>query len=321
MVPADKNMVFLEASMLTDSKIRNAAARPRPYKLGDAHQLYLIVTPSGGKLWRMNYSYDFQQKSLALGRYPLVSLCDARAKRDDARRLLAEGRDPNVAKRLKIDAQLEAHRNTFEKVARDWHAMNKPQWAAHHADDVMRSLERDLFPALGKLPITELTPPVVVKALRSVEERGAIETAKRARQRVSAVCVYAIAEGIADKDPAEKLGAVLKPLRKRKRQAAITDIKLLQQMMNDAEKGYARPITHLALRLLALTVVRPGELRGARWEEFEDLDTKEPLWRIPAARMKGDLDRKEEEGGCRWDGRQPWSGRSCRSSRACTPVA
>jgi integrase len=141
-----------------------------------------------------------------------------------------------------------------------------------------------------------MTPPIVMEALSAIEDRGAIETAKRVRQRISAVFVYAIAKGMADRDPAEKLGAALKPLRKG-RQPAIVDLGKLRRMIGDAEADYARPITRLALRLLALTAVRPNEIRGARWAEFEDLDGSAPFWRIPSARMKGDLDRKEEIGG------------------------
>jgi integrase len=132
--------------------------------------------------------------------------------------------------------------------------------------------------------------------LREVEARGSIETARRIRQRISAVFIYAIAKGTATSDPAEKLAAVLKPLRKG-RQPAITDLVALRKMIIVAEEDYARPITRLALRFLALTAVRPSELRGARWHEFEELNGKEPLWRVPSARMKGDLDRKEELGG------------------------
>lgn len=197
---------------------------------------------------------------------------------------------------MRIEANLEAARNTFERVGREWHENSKSQWAVIHADDVMRSLERDVFPSIGALPISELTAPIIFEVLKEIEERGAIETAKRVRQRISAVFVYGIAKGIAEKDPAEKLGAVLKLLRKG-RQPAITDLSRLRVMIKDAEGDYARPVTRLALRLLALTAVRPSEIRGAQWEEFEDLDGTAPLWRIPAARMKGDLDRKEEIGG------------------------
>lgn len=165
-----------------------------------------------------------------------------------------------------------------------------------HADDVIRSLERDVFPTIGALPIGELNAPHVLAVLREIESRGAIETAKRVPQRRSSVFVFAIAQGITQSDPAERLGAVLKPLRKC-RQPAITDLVRLRAMIIAAEEDYARPITRLGLRFLALTAVRPSELRGARWDELEELNGDAPLWRISAVRMKGDLDRKGEIGG------------------------
>ena len=282
--------------MLNDAKLRGAKPREKAYKLTDSHRLYLEVKPSGGKLWRWNYSYDGKQKSMNFGIYPMVSLLAARAKRDEAYAMLCDGHDPAVVKKLKVEANLEASRQTFERVARQWHENAKSQWATIHAADIIRSLERDVFPAIGALPITQLTPPLVMGVLREVEARGSIETAKRIRQRISSVFVYAIAEGITKDDPAEKLGAALKPLRKG-RQPAITELAPLRKMIITAEEDYARPITRLALRFLALTAVRPSELRGARWDEFEELNGKEPLWRIPSMRMKGDLDRKEEVDG------------------------
>ncbi|MEO9133250.1 MAG: integrase arm-type DNA-binding domain-containing protein [Sphingomonas sp.] len=282
--------------MLTDAKIRAAKARPKPYKFTDANRLYLLVTPSGGKLWRWNYDYDGKQKSMAFGGYPFVSLADARSKRDEAYTVLCEGRDPNVAKKLRIEENIEAGRQTFERVAREWHENAKAQWARIHAADIIRSLERDVFPTVGALPIAQLTPPLVFGVLREIEARGSIETAKRIRQRISAIFIYGIAQGIVQTDPAEKLGKVLKPLRKG-RQPAITDLVPLRKMIIAAEEDYARPITRLAMRLLSLTAVRPSELRGARWDEFDDLNGRLPLWRIPASRMKGDLDRKDELNG------------------------
>lgn len=282
--------------MLNDAKLRSAKPRDKAYKLTDSHRLYLLVKPNGGKLWRWNYAYGGKQKSMNFGIYPMVSLVQARAKRDEARAILDDGQDPSIVKKLTIEANRKATACTFKKVAQEWHAVFKAQWASIHAADIIRSLERDVFPSIGQFPIATITPPMVVNVLRAIEERGSIETAKRVRQRISAVFVYAVANGIATSDPAEKLGAVLKPLRKGK-QPAITDLKKLRRMICDAEEDHARPVTRLALRFLALTVVRPGELRGARWGEFEDLDGDAPLWRIPAERMKGDYDRKHEEGG------------------------
>lgn len=282
--------------MLSEIKVKAAKPRSKPYKMSDGGSLLLMVTPSGGKLWRWNYLYDGKQKSMAFGAWPLVSLAEARSKRDEAAAILGEKRDPTIVKRLKIEAILEASRQTFERVAREWHANAKSQWAVIHAADVIRSLERDVFPTIGDLPIADLTPPLILGVLREIEARGSIETAKRVRQRISAVFVYGIAQGIVERDPAEKLGAVLKPLRKG-RQPAIVDLAPLRQMIIAAEEDYARPITRLGLRLLALTAMRPSELRGAHWAEFEDLDGALPLWRIPSARMKGDAERKDELGG------------------------
>jgi len=282
--------------MLTETRVRSAKPRPKPYKLTDANRLVLLVTPTGGKLWRWNYNYDGKNKTMAFGAHPHVSLAEARAKRDEAYTILCDGRDPAIARKLRIEANIEASRQTFERVAREWHDNTQSQWAGRHADDVLRGLERDVFPGIGNLPIAELTAPLILGLLREIENRGAIETAKRVRQRISATFVYGIAQGIVSYDPAEKLGAVLKPLRKG-RQPAITELAALQRMILATEEDHARPITRLALRFLALTAVRPNELRGANWAEFEDLDGKLPLWRIPAWRLKGDLDRKGEIGG------------------------
>jgi integrase len=282
--------------MLTDAKVRAAKARQKEYKLTDSHRLYLLVKPGGSKLWKWSYAYAGKQKTLHFGIFPKVSLSEARIKRDEASALLSEGRDPGVVRKLQIEANLEAGRQTFERVAREWHENARSKWAIVHANDVIRSLERDVFATIGALPIGDMTPPLVLAVLREIESRGAIETARRVRTRISSVFVYGIAQGIVQTDPAEKLGAVLKPLRKG-RQPAITDLVPLRKMILSAEEDYARPITRLALRLLALTAVRPSELRGAYWDEFEDLNGNAPLWRIPAARMKGDLDRKDEVNG------------------------
>jgi integrase len=283
--------------MLNDAKLRAARPREKAYKLTDAHQLYLFVTPKGGRLWRMDYAFDGKRKCLSIGPYPLVSLVEARVKRDHARKLLAEGKDPTVVKKLRVQENIEAARMTFERVAREWHEANKPQWAKVHAAEVIRTLERDVFPRIGTLPIRELTPPKVLEVLRAIENRSAIETAKRIRQRISTIYAYAIASGLAEADPAEKVGAALKPLPKRGRQPAITDIVGLRKLLATVDGDFARPVTRLALRLIALTAVRPGELRGALWQEFEHLDGEAPLWRIPAERMKGGMERKDELGG------------------------
>ena len=209
--------------MLTEARVRAAKPRTNPYKLTDGNRLFLLVAPSGGKHWRWNYAYDGRQKSMAFGSYPLVSLSDARAKRDDASSILSEGRDPAIEKKLRVEANLEASRQTFERLARRWHENARGQWAKRHANDVLRSLERDVFPAIGNLPIVVLTPPLILAVLREIESRGSIETARRVLQRITAIFGFAIAEGIVKDDPSERLGAALKPLR-RGRQPAILEL-------------------------------------------------------------------------------------------------
>jgi len=323
--------------MLTDAKIRAAKPRERPYRLGDSGQLYLHVTPAGGKLWRMNYSFGRNakgkplQKTLSFGAWPAVSLTEARTRRDEAKRLLAQKRDPGVV--WKEGARAEGTPSTFRQAAEMWFEHNsgwsleafREQAAAHgsewkkreairwageargrwtpvHAADVLWSLERDVFPAIGDWPIGAIKPLEVRALLQRVEARGSIETAHRLRQRISAVFVWAISCGLCKGNPAAHLGATLKPVPPRHHQPAIIDeavdeaarLAALRTLLADCEALPARAENKLALRLLALTAVRPGELSGARWEEFFDLDGEEPTWVIPAARMKGVRSRRED---------------------------
>lgn len=187
--------------MLTDAAIRAAKPAGKPFRLTDAGGLYVHVTASGSELWRMRYEFDRKEKLLSFGPYPDVSLAEARDRRDGAKRLLREGRDPSLERKLRRAASLPTSATTFEAVARDWYARKAPAWAERHAADVLTSLERDVFPLVGPLPITEITPPIVLAVLRAIEARPAIETARRVRQRMSAVFVYGIASGICEADP------------------------------------------------------------------------------------------------------------------------
>lgn len=306
--------------MLTDAKIKAAKPREKPYRLTDTGQLYLQVSPAGGRHWRMNYTYGRSakdpakpaQKTLAFGSYPAVTLLDARRRRDEAKDLLRQGRDPAVEKRIEIRARVDATGNTFESVARRWHDLKKPGWNVVHANDVITSLERDIFPLIGDLPITSLKAPKLLEVLQLVEKRGAIETAHRLRQRLSAVFVYGIASGACEADPAASLNKALKEVPRSKKQPSIIDglrdqdarLAAVRKMLADCEAERCRATTKLAMRFIALTAVRPGELHGARWDEFEGVDwtdtaaaAPEALWVIPAERMKGDKDRKAEEEG------------------------
>lgn len=257
--------------MLTDVQVRKAKAAEKPFKLADGAGLHLLVTIAGNKLWRYRYTFGGKEKLLAIGAYPDLSLAEARAARDDAKASLRSGRDPSVVKRQrKVVVQAETA-ETFEALAREWHDLQHPGWAEHHANDVMRTLERDVFPAIGAIPIRQLKAPDVLALLRVMEARGAKETARRNRQRISAVCCFAIATGRSEFDPAGPIISVMAPLKKG-RQPAITDLNEAREILARTEATPAHPVTQLALRLLALTVVRPGTLIGTPWTEFAEID-------------------------------------------------
>lgn len=298
--------------MLTDAKIKAAKPRDAAYKLVDSAQLFLHVTPAGGKHWRMNYTFGKNaagkpaQKTLTFGPYPGVTLVEARQKRDAAKALLRDGRDPAVEKRVSNEARAADHSNTFEIVARRWFELRKAIWSPVHADDVLRSLERDVFPTIGALPLSAIDSPMILALLNVVEQRGAVETAHRLRQRISDIFVYAIAAGgLAIADPAASLGKALRKKPRSKKQPSVIDrlrdfdaqVEAVRTMLAKCDAERCRASTKLALRLLALTAVRPNEVQNARWDELEGLDGPNPLWRIPAARMKGDQDRKADDDG------------------------
>ncbi len=286
---------------LTDLKVRTAKAKAKPYKLADSGGLYLYVTGTGFKSWRLKFRLGGKERRLTFGAYPEVSLTEARNCRDDARLALREGRDPALsAKRRKLVGSESGGTPTFEAVARRWHKLQTPRWTEVHAVDVLRSLDRDVFPQLGAFPIGDIDVPLVLAILRQVEARGAIETAKRLRQRISGVFGLAISEGLVTSNPASIVAGALQPLRRTGRQPALTDLDALKELLSQVEAADAYPGTKLASRLLALTVVRPGVLRGARWEEFEGIDWQTgdadgALWRVPAQRMKLRLERKDDD--------------------------
>lgn len=289
--------------MLNDAKIKAAKPKDKPYKLGDSNQLYLQVQTTGARLWRMNYSHreapnaPLKQKTLALGAYPAVTLLDARRKRDEAKELLRQGIDPGAQRKIDVLTTSSQMATTFEAVARNWWGKQRKRWSPVHANDVLSSLEDNVFKAIGALPISTIKAPKLLEVLAAVENRGAIETAHRIRARISSIFVFAIASGLAEQDPAASLGKALQPKPRATKQPAITTLPALRQLLVDCEAERCRASTKFALRFIALTAVRPGELRGARWDEFEGLEGKDPLWRIPAERMKGDDERKAEEHG------------------------
>lgn len=276
--------------MLTDIAIRKAGPRDKQFKMYDSGGLHLVVTPSGGKLWRMRYQFGGKEKLLSFGPYPELPLSAARIARDDAKRTLREGKDPGATKRLR-KASATTSENTFEAVAREWYELNRSQWVARHSDDVIASLDKEIFPVLGSFLLTDISAADVLAALRPIEKRGAKETARRIRQRMSAVFLYAIASGRAENDPAAVVKNAMAPMKKGK-QPAIVDLDKAREMLARVEAERAHPATKLALRILALTAVRPGTLATTPWSEWSaPLD----VWQIPADRMKLRLQHKDDE--------------------------
>ncbi len=279
---------------LTDLAVRRAKAAEKPYKLHDDAGLHLYVSTAGGRLWRWRYTRHGKEQLLSLGPYPDVSLAEAREARDGARKALKAGDDPAAMKREGRVAGRKADAETFEVLAREWHGLQKPGWTERHADDVLDSLARDVFPAMGQTPIRRVTTPEIVAVVRRVETRGSKETARRLRQRISAVFVHAVSTGRADADPAAVVKGALAPIKKG-RQPAITDLDLAREMLRKVDATPAYPATKLALRFLAIVAVRPGTLISTPWSEFDGLDPDTPTWRIPAARMKLKLAHKDDE--------------------------
>lgn len=268
---------------LTDTAIRKAAPRAKPYRLADGGGMYLEVTPTGAKYWRMKYRHGGKEKRLALGVYDRVTLAAARSRREDARRLIADGVDPGAARKQAKQSDTQAAAtaaDTFETVAREW--MARQDVAEVTANKSRWILETFLFPEIGSRPIAKITPRDLLDALRKVEQSGKLETARRAKIKAGQVFRYAVLEGRADSDPTASLRNALKAP-KAKHHAAITDPAKMGELLRAIDGFTGQYVTLAALKLAPLVFVRPGELRQAEWPEF-DLDGA--IWRIPGARMK-----------------------------------
>jgi integrase len=264
--------------MLNDTTVRAAKAKEKPYKLFDKRGLFLFVTPSGGRLWRLRYQMHGREKLISLGAYPDVPLKRAREKRDEARRLIADGIDPSAERKAKRAALLE----TFEGVAKEWLELQSKSLAPETISILGARLSSALYPYLGSRPVAAITAQELLAALRRIEARGKHETAHRVRALAGRVLRYAVATGRAQHDVAADLKDALAPV-KAKNFASVTDPIRVGELMR-AIYGYSgHPVTALALKLAPLVFVRPGELRAAEWSEF-DLANAE--WRIPGARMK-----------------------------------
>jgi integrase len=269
---------------LTATEVDKVKPGTKPKHLFDGKGLFLLVTPKGGKWWRFKYRYANKQKLLSLGTYPEVSLAEARQRRDDFRKLLANGVDPYAHRKAVKSAKDEVLANGFEVIAREWHENQKINWSEDHVVTILNRLEKDIIPWIGKKPLLEVTAMDIKAVLDRVRSRGAIETARRVRTIVGQVFTYAISTDRANYDIAAGLKGYLPSTHKtKKHMAAITDPKELAPLLRAIDGYQGGFVAKCALRLAPLLFVRPGELRQAEWSEI-DLEVGE--WNIPAAKMK-----------------------------------
>lgn len=276
---------------LTDLQLKNAKPKKlKEYKLSDGGGLYLLITPSGGKLWRFNYRFDGKQKTLFLKSYPEITLSDARDKRDDAREKLAKGVDPGaVIKAQKEQAQIQSEisANTFEKVAREWLQKNSPSWSASHIKTITSRLERDVYPFFGGKAVSSITRNDVKNLMLKVEARGTIETADRIKLYCRQILRYALNNNMIEVNPVDDMKDILSK-RKTRNHAALTKPKEIAPLLRAIDGFDGSFVVKCALKLAPLLFVRPGELRQMEWKEidFELLDGSTPEWNIPGSKMK-----------------------------------
>lgn len=290
---------------LTVVEARNAKAAERDYKLADSAGLYLFITTKGAKSWRFKYRYAGKEKRLTFGLFPDVSLSEARDRRDEAKAVLRAGKDPIVEAEKAKHAQIAAAGATFKAIAEEWMADESPRWSEAHRTRVRFRLENDIYPSLGRLPIADITGPMVLRELRKIEKRGSIETAKRVKGYISAIFERAEGEHYIGGDSVlaiSRLSKALKPTPVGSKQPALTSVPELLELQMAVERSTSDLKTKIASRLLALTVVRVGVLRQATWDEFEGIDWSKPdaptpgaLWRISASRMKLEVEDKGNE--------------------------
>jgi integrase len=269
---------------LTDTAIRRAKPIAKPIRIADSAGLYLEVSPSGGKLWRFKYRFDRKQKLLALGAYPAISLASARDRRDQARKMLAEGIDPGEQRKAAKAVRAGLAANTFEVIGREWYAKTAPMLAENTKSKLLRFLETDVFPWIGARPIASLAAADLIRVIERIEQRGALDIARRVHNYMGRIFRYAVGRGLATRDPSRdiELKDILPP-EDVQHHASVTDPKAVGGLLRAIDGFTGAFGTRCALRLAALAFVRPGELRHAEWTEF---DFEKAEWRIPAGKMK-----------------------------------
>ena len=267
---------------LTDAKIKSLKGRERVYKSYDSDGLFLKVTPAGSRLWRLKYRFESKEKLLALGRYPEISLKDARARAFEARQLNANGTDPSQARKDTKAARVAATTNSFAAIADQLVEKVRKEGKSVVTVRKLASFMEMAKPDIGKMAIADIKAPDILKLLKRIEEAGKYETANRVKASISRVFKLAIASGRAEYDPTFGLKGALITKRATSR-AAITDPKRFGELLRHIQGYNGQPATRCGLQLMALLYQRPGELRQARWEDF-DLEAK--VWSIPAEIMK-----------------------------------
>lgn len=268
---------------LTDIAVRKLKAKDKPYKVSDGGGLFLWVTPSGGKLWRWSYRFERKQKLMTFGKYPDVPLALARERHMEGRKLLATGIDPMSKRNADKVAEQIANENSFAQVAKQWLEHWSEGKSVRHVDSTRRRLHANLFPSLASKPIASIEAPDLVTMVRVIEARGARDIAKRALETSGQIFRYGIANGLTNRNPAAEIrpSDVLKPAKKGN--YARLDAKELPALLRKIELYRGTQLTRLAIKLMALTFVRTGELIGAKWSE---IDFDAARWDIPAERMK-----------------------------------
>ena len=281
--------------MLTDAQCRSSKGHAKAYKLTDADGLFLYITHTGHKSWRYRYRIGGKQKQVVLGSYPEVSLRTARDLRDQKKQVLRRGKDPAV------EAKRDAHDNeageamAFEAIAREWYAKQVARWRPIHAKDVITSLERDIFPAFGSIALDALDPPTILAVLEQVQNRGAVETGHRLRQRISSIFEYGIAKGLVKLDPAASIGKAMTPKNPGRHWPAVTTIEGAREVLHTTDSAQVSPTVALASRFLALTAQRPGMILWLQWDEIRNVDfggageCPHAIWHVSAQKLKLEL--------------------------------
>lgn len=262
---------------LTDTKVRSAKPEEKEYSLVDGDGMFLLIHPNGSKYWRFRFRFGGKQHLMAFGVYPETSLADARQKREEARKLVAAGVDPREHKRAVKEEQAKEV-ITFESVARDWHASNQ-KWSESHSGRVLKSLEDNLFDAIGKRNIAELKIRDLLIPIKAVEMSGRLEVAARLQQRTTAIMRFAVQSGLIDYNPAQEIAGAVATA-KRQHRAAL-ELNRIPELLHRIDSYTGRPLTRLAVELTLLVFIRSSELRFARWSE---VDFENAMWTIPGER-------------------------------------